>query len=259
MRIIDTHAHLYGDEFTQDIVDVVARAKEENVEKILLPNINASTVDDMMDLCHRWHGFFYPMIGLHPTDVDAEYESVLDRMETLLNKENTFVAIGEVGLDYYWDATYYKEQQTAFKRQIDWAIRYDLPLMIHSRSAQKELMQVMMPYKDKGLSGVFHSFGGTKDDAAELLEFPNFMLGINGVVTFKKSTLPEVLKEVPLERIVLETDAPYLTPTPYRGKRNESAYLRYTIEKLAEIYGVSVEEVAEKTYQNSMKIFTRLS
>ncbi|MCD8318100.1 MAG: TatD family hydrolase, partial [Paraprevotella sp.] len=212
MKIIDTHAHLYDEAFAEDLDEVVARAQGNGLEKIFLPNIDEHTVSGMMSLCERWPGFFYPMLGLHPTEVGAGYDAVLDRMERLLTDSHPFIGIGEVGLDYYWDRTYYKEQQTAFVRQVEWAVAYGLPLMIHSRSAQKELVDLLTPYKSKGLRGVFHSFGGSWDDTVELLSFEGFMLGVNGVLTFKKSTLPEVLRQIPLERVVLETDAPYLAP-----------------------------------------------
>lgn len=255
--IIDTHAHLYGEEFQNDIEDVVGRARECGVEKIFLPNINESTVDRMCRLCNRWPGFFYPMMGLHPTDLDENYMQTLDRMEERLKGPHIYIGIGEVGLDYYWERTYYEEQKTAFVRQVEWALAYGLPLMIHSRSAQKELVELLSPYKGKGLRGVFHSFGGTADEAEELLSFDHFMLGINGVLTFKKSGLPDVLGMIPLERVVLETDSPYLTPVPYRGRRNESAYICHTLRKMAEVYGLPVETVAGQTRKNALETFTR--
>lgn len=260
VNIIDTHAHLYGEEFEEDIEAVVQRAQESGIGKIFLPNINGDTVAAMLHLCDRWPGFFFPMLGLHPTDLDENYREVLGRMETLLqvsHSHNNYIGIGEVGLDYYWDSTYYNEQQTAFDIQVGWALAYNLPLMIHSRSAHRELVDLLSPYKKKGISGVFHSFGGSADEAEELLAFDNFMLGINGVLTFKKSSLPEVLRRIPLERIVLETDSPYLTPVPYRGKRNESSYVRYTLEKIAEVYGLPVGTVAEQTTKNALKTFPR--
>lgn len=258
MRIIDTHAHLYDEAFAGDIEEVVARARENRIEKIFLPNINEETLPEMQQLCNRWPGLFYPMLGLHPTDLDARYDEVLDRMERLLEGNHPFIGIGEVGLDYYWDRTYYKEQQEAFLRQVGWSLDYDLPLMIHSRSAQQELVGLLRDYKGRGLCGVFHSFGGTWDEARKLLSFDGFMIGINGVVTFKNSGLREVLPQIPLERVVLETDAPYLTPSPHRGKRNESAYVCHTLEKVAGLYGLPVDVVAEQTRKNALKIFQRV-
>lgn len=258
MRIIDTHSHLYGEEFQDDLEDVVSRAKDAQLDKILLPNINEETIPKMLALCRTYPGFFYPMLGLHPTDLTPDYMQVLDRMESMLSLGHPFVGIGEVGLDYYWDRTYYEEQQEAFDRQIQWALTYDLPLMIHSRAAHKELLDVMEPYRGRGLTGIFHSFGGTEEEAEELLRYDGFKLGINGVLTFKKSTLPDVLKHVPLESLVLETDSPYLTPVPYRGKRNESAYIVYTLRKMAEIYHCTPDIIAEQTFKNALQVFKKV-
>ncbi len=258
MRIIDTHSHLFGEEFDNDLPDVVARAKEAGVEKIFLPNINDESIPRMLELCRDYPGFFYPMLGLHPTDLTSDYLTTLDGMERMLRSCHPFIGIGEVGLDYYWDRTLYNEQQEAFDRQINWAVKYELPLMIHSRSAHTELVNILEPYKGKKLSGVFHSFCGNAEEASQLLGFDGFMLGINGVLTFKKSTLPEALAGVPLERIVLETDSPYLAPVPFRGKRNESAYIVRTLEKLADIYRLPVETVAEQTFQNALRVFVNV-
>lgn len=255
--IIDTHAHLYGEEFGEDLPGVVDRARGCGIDKVFLPNIAEATVEPMLELCRRWPGFFYPMLGLHPTDVNEGYVQTLDRMERLLDVSHTYIGIGEVGLDYYWDRTFYTEQQDAFVRQVEWAVAGSLPLMIHARSAHRELVDLLRPYREKGISGVFHSFGGTVEEAEELLAFDRFMLGINGVLTFKKSSLPEVLRHVPLSRVVLETDSPYLAPVPFRGRRNESAYVCHTLQKLAEVYGLPAEEVAEQTRSNALKTFSR--
>ncbi len=256
MRIIDTHSHLYDEVFSGDLEDVVERARGRQVEKVFLPNTGEETVEPMLSLCARWPGFFYPMLGLHPTDVDAGYGAVLDRMERLLaDKAHPFIGIGEVGLDYYWDRTFCKEQKDALVRQVEWAVARGLPLMLHTRSAHKEMVELLSPYKNKGISGVFHSFCGTAEEAMELLSFEGFMLGINGVLTFRKSGLPETLRRVPPGRVVVETDAPYLAPVPFRGRRNESAYVFHTLEKLAEVYGMTLEEMAEKTRENALKVF----
>lgn len=256
MFFIDTHAHLYGEEFADDLDAVVVRAREAGVGKILLPNINEDSVTSMLDLCTRYPHYFYPMMGLHPEDVRDDYREVLQRMRSMLDASRTFVGVGEVGLDYYWDKTYYQEQQTAFEIQVEWAVERGLPLMIHTRSAQKELVDILKRYDSAGIRGVFHCFGGSVADAEELLQFERFALGINGLVTFKKATLPEVLRgNVPLERLVLETDAPYLAPVPCRGKRNESAYLAYTLKKIAEIYEVSEQTVALTTTETASRIF----
>lgn len=258
MGLIDTHAHLYGEEFAEDTDAVIERARQVGVDKIFLPNINAGTVEPMLRLCRRYPGYLYPMLGLHPTDLEPDYRQVLDNMERRLQDVHPYIAVGEVGLDYYWSRTYYTEQQEAFQRQVDWAVRYGLPLMIHSRSAHAELVDIMRTRcAAHGLRGVFHCFAGTPEEAEELLAFDGFMLGIGGVLTYKKSPLPETLSVVPLTRVVLETDAPYLAPVPCRGKRNESAWVRHTAEALAVIYKVTPDEVASVTSANAVRVFGR--
>lgn len=256
-KVIDTHSHLFVEDFDTDRAEVMLRAREVGITHILMPNIDVASVAPMLRVCEEYSGFCFPMIGLHPTEVDACYLDALKSLKPLLDV-HSFIAIGEVGLDLYWDKTYKKEQLSALDEQIAWALEYDLPLVIHSREAFPELYSLFSHYKDTPIRGIFHSFTGTADEAHALLEFPGFMLGINGVVTFKKSTLPEALREVPLSRIVVETDSPYLAPTPYRGKRNESAYVIRVIEKLSEIYATSMQDIAEQTYQNSLSIFKHL-
>ena len=258
-KIIDTHSHLFVEEFNEDRSEVMCRAREAGVQHILMPNIDLSTVEPMLRVCEAYPEFCYPMIGLHPTEVKANYRQDLDALrEILVSHPKTFIAIGEVGLDLYWDKTYKQEQLSVLEEQIGWALEYDLPLVIHSREAFAELYNLFSHYKDTPIRGVFHSFTGTAEEAQSLLEFPGFLLGVNGVVTFKKSTLPEALSEVPLSRLVVETDSPYLAPTPYRGKRNESAYIVRVVERLAEIYSCSPEVVAEQTFINATNLF-RLS
>lgn len=262
MKYIDTHSHIYGEEFDEDRDAVVQRAVDAGAEYILLPNIDANSVGPMLALCDDYPTLCRPMMGLHPTELppstDAEQDGpkpLLDQMEQMLST-GRFIAVGEVGVDLYWDASRREEQMKVFRRQAEWSIRFNLPLVIHSRSAHAELMEVLTPLKDQLPGGIFHCFGGTADEARELLTFPGFVLGIGGVVTFKKSTLPDVLTEcVPLDRIVLETDAPYLAPTPHRGKRNESAYIPLVIAKLAEIYDVTPEEVAATTTATAKALF----
>lgn len=258
--MIDTHSHIYGPEFAEDRDDVLKRAREEGVSKILLPNINESTISDMLSLCQANPGVCYPMMGLHPTDLEDDYLQVLERMhQLLLESGHPYIAVGEVGLDFYWDDTRRSQQLQAFELQIEWARDLGLPLMIHSRSAHKELVDIMNTHKSEGLSGVFHCFGGTVEEAEELLAFDGFVLGIGGVLTYKKSTLPEALKTVPLERIVLETDSPYLAPVPNRGKRNESSYVRFVAQKLSEIYQVPLDRLVEVTTSNAMRIFPAIN
>ena len=257
--MIDTHSHIYGPEYDEDRELVVRRAQQAGVERIFLPNINEASIAPMLSLCHSFPGYCYPMMGLHPEDVAEDYLQVLGRMEELLkDSSHPYIAIGEVGLDFYWDVSLSKQQIDAFGRQIEWAVQYNLPLMIHSRNAHAELVQTIRSYVSEGLSGVFHCFGGTLDEAQELLSFDNFVLGIGGVSTFKKSPLPQVLQSVPLQRIVLETDSPYLSPVPYRGKRNESSYVVEVMRKVAEIYNVTSEEVEKITNANVKRIFSRV-
>ena len=253
--LIDTHSHLFVEEFTEDLPQVMERARKAGVSYIFMPNIDSTTIDAMLSVCRDYPGFCYPMIGLHPTSVNESYEQELAAVHKYLSTSNEFVAIGEIGLDLYWDKTFLNEQILAFEKQIEWALEYDLPIVIHSREAFEYIYKVMEPYKKTPLTGIFHSFTGTSEEAAKLLEFEGFMLGINGVVTFKKSTLPETLTTVPLERIVLETDSPYLAPVPNRGKRNESAIVKDTFMKVAEIYQITPEHVAEVTSVNALKVF----
>ena len=259
--MIDTHSHIYEPEFAADREEVIQRAKQVGVEQILLPNINAESIGSMLSLCRLHPECCFPMIGLHPTDVEpANYKQTLSDMEKLLEEpKHPFIAIGEVGLDYYWDKSNAKEQEAAFRTQIEWAIRYSLPLSIHARSAHRQLVTALTEYRGEALSGVFHCFGGTAEEAHELLDCPDFVLGIGGVVTYKKSTLPEVLATVPLERIVLETDSPYLAPVPYRGKRNESAYIVEVLRKIASIYNVEEKQAEFITNDNAKRIFRRMN
>lgn len=254
LAFVDTHTHLYTEEFDADRELAVIRAKQAGVTRLFMPNIDDTTVDAMLSLC-RSHEGCYPMIGFHPTSVGADWKRRLESVKHWLDSLQAFYGIGEVGLDLYWDKTYRMEQMEAFEVQIGWALDRDLPLVVHCREAYPELFEVLAPYKGTGLRGIFHSFTGTEEEADRLLEHPGFMLGINGVVTFKKSTLPVALLRAPLDRIVLETDSPYLAPVPYRGKRNESAYLVSVAEKLSEIYSVPLETIARTTTENACRLF----
>ena len=253
-KLIDTHSHLFVDDFDADRPEVMLRAREAGITHILMPNIDVASVGPMLRVCGEYPGYCFPMIGLHPTEVDANYRDALAALKPLLD-EHPFIAVGEVGLDLYWDKTYKAEQLAALEEQIGWALERNLPLVIHSREAFPELYALFSHYKESPIRGVFHSFTGTADEAHALLEFPGFMLGINGVVTFKKSTLPDALSEVPLSRIVVETDSPYLAPTPYRGKRNESSYVARVVEKLSEIYALSPDAIADPAYRNACAVF----
>ena len=253
--LVDSHSHLFLEEFADDLPQVMQRAREAGVTHIFMPNIDSTTIEPLLSVCAAYKDFCYPMIGLHPTSVNGDYEKELDIVAGQLASANKYVAIGEIGLDLYWDKTFLKEQLLVFEKQIEWALEYHLPIVIHAREAFDYIYKVLQPYKETELTGIFHSFTGTSEEAAKLLDFQRFMIGINGVVTFKKSQLPEVLKEIPLSRIVLETDSPYLTPVPNRGKRNESAYVKDTLAKVAEIYRKSPETVAEATSENALKVF----
>ena len=258
MRLIDTHSHLFLEEFSEDLPQVIERARSAGVTHIFMPNIDSTTIDSMLSVCNTYNDYCFPMIGLHPTSVNADYEKELEIVARELRSFNKYIAIGEIGMDLYWDKTFLKEQQIALDKQINWALEYDLPVVIHCRDAFGYIYNVLEPYKNTSLKGVFHSFTGTDDEAARILEFSGFLIGINGVVTFKKSRLPEVLTKIPLEKIVLETDSPYLTPVPNRGKRNESAYVKDTLMKVSDIYRMSPEAVGRVTSENALKVFGML-
>lgn len=261
MQFIDTHTHIYTPEFDADREAVVARAVEAGAQRLLLPNIDAASIAPMLALCRRHPQLCAPMMGLHPTELTADPWPVLDDMERMLTAAaHPFVAVGEVGIDLYWDASRRDEQMATFRHQAAWAERYALPLMVHSRSAHRELVDVLRPQREV-LTGVFHCFGGTADEARELLAtFPGFVLGIGGVLTFRKSKLPAALREaVPLERIVVETDAPYLAPVPHRGERNEPSFLPAVVRLLAEVYERPLPEVEQVLLANTLRTFPRLA
>ena len=257
MNFIDTHTHLDGEEFREDLPEVVKRAQEAGVSKVFVPAIDLPSVKTVMEVCRQYPGYAYPMIGLHPEEVKSDWQQVLSGMKPLLDSsDGEVIAIGEVGLDYYWSREFEQEQLAAFEEQVRWSVETRLPLMIHCRKAQNEMVTLLKRYKADLPGGVFHCFTGNAREAEELLQFDRFVLGIGGVLTFKKSHLPEVLPAVvPLDRIVLETDSPYMAPVPMRGKRNESAYVKYVLEKLAESYGVAPEVIAEATNANVERVF----
>ena len=258
MIFTDTHTHLDGDEFKADLPDVIRRAKEQGVGRVFIPAIDLKSVDSVVAVCRQFSGYAYPMIGLHPEEVKADWKDQLDKIKSHFH-DAPFIAIGEVGLDFYWDRTFESQQLLAFEAQVEWAIEAQLPLMIHCRKAQNELVHILKRYEKPLVGGVFHCFTGNQKEAEQLLQFDKFALGIGGVLTFKSSHLREDLPaSVPLERIVLETDSPYMTPVPHRGERNESAFVRLVLEKLAEVYGVSADEVARVTEENVKRIFTKI-
>ena len=254
---IDTHTHLDGEEFAADRAEVMARAREAGVGKVFLPAIDIKSTEAILDVCRQYPGYAYPMVGLHPEEVRADWRDVLAQMKQYLKPENRFIAIGEVGLDYYWSREFEQEQLDAFEEQVKWSVETRLPLMIHCRKGQNEMVQLLLRYKNDLPGGVFHCFTGNEHEAEELLQFDRFVLGIGGVLTFKKSHLPEVLPAaVPLDRIVIETDSPYMAPVPMRGQRNESAYVKFVLQRLAEAYGVSDDAVAEATNAAAKRIFS---
>lgn len=253
MKLIDTHTHLYLNEFNEDIDQVIERAEREGVEKFYLPAIDSSNVNALMRLEEKFCGKCFAMIGLHPCSVNENYKVELNYVHEWMIKR-TFAAIGEIGLDFYWDTSFAAQQYDAFHQQIEWALNFNMPIVIHTRNAMKDAIQVIKGYERKGLRGIFHCFGGDMQNASEIIS-AGFYLGIGGVITYKNSGLAAVIKNIPLEYIVLETDSPYLTPVPFRGKRNESSYLKFIAQKIALIKNISVEEVASVTTANAEKIF----
>ena len=256
MKYIDTPTHIDGTEFDADRAEVISRAKAAGVTKMFVPAIDLKSVDTVLRVCRDNSGFAYPMIGLHPEEVKEDWQEQLHAMRQMLQDSHTFIAIGEVGLDYYWSREYADEQLEAFEEQVKWSIETRLPLMIHCRKAQNEMVALLRKYKDLLPGGVFHCFTGNAHEAEELMAFPRFVLGIGGVSTFKSSHLREDLPAaVPLDRIVLETDSPYMAPVPLRGQRNESAFLPHVIKTLAASYGVSENEVAQTTTRTALAVF----
>lgn len=253
MIITDSHAHLYLNAFDDDRHDVVRNAIAHNVRYMLLPNIDHDSIQPMMDLAKAFPENCFPMMGLHPTSVGKDYADQLETVKEWLKKEK-FYAIGEMGIDLYWDKTYFPEQQEAFRIQAGLALEYDLPLVIHSRNSFDEIFALLDEVYQPGLRGVFHCFTGNLEQAEHIINL-GFLLGIGGVLTYKNSGLPEVLEKISLENIILETDAPFLAPAPFRGKRNESAYTVEVAKKLAEIKGLSLEIVAETTTRNAINLF----
>lgn len=250
---IDSHCHIYSQEFHNDMDAVFTRAGQASIDKILMPAIDSETHISMMSLEQLYPEVCISMMGLHPCSVNTDFESELLQVEKhLLNRK--FIAIGETGLDFYWDLTYQKEQYIAFKKQAEWAIQYHIPLVIHSRNATDECITVVKEYVDQGLTGVFHCFGGSLEQAKKITDL-GFYLGIGGVLTFKKSGLDIVLQEIDMRHIILETDAPYLAPVPYRGKRNEPAYIPLIAQKLADVKQMSIEDIAGITTSNAQKLF----
>lgn len=250
---IDTHAHLYDEQFATDEAQMIQRALDAGVYKIYMPNCNSETIEPMMLLAKKYPQLCFPMMGLHPCYVKEDYKNELKIIENYLNKE-TFYAVGEIGLDYYWDISLKEQQIEAFKTQIDGALQYNLPIVIHSRESIQDCIDIVDKKQNGKLKGIFHCFSGSIEHAKQVVEL-GFYLSIGGVVTYKKTNLPEVIKEVGINHIVLETDAPYLAPVPYRGKRNESSYIPVIAEKVAELCNLPVDEIRSITTANAINIF----
>ncbi|MDA9124886.1 TatD family hydrolase [Flavobacteriaceae bacterium] len=253
MKIIDTHTHLYLNQFKDDIDKVIQRSIDKGINKFIFPAIDSSHFDDMHDLKNKYPGSIYLMSGLHPTDVKENYKEELEFVVNSL-KSHSYVAIGEIGIDLYWDKTYLKQQQDAFEFQIRLAIKNDLPIVIHCRDAFDEIFEILDKENCSKLRGVFHCFTGTLEQANRAIRL-GFKLGIGGVVTFKNGGIDRFLNQIDLKHIVVETDSPYLAPVPFRGKRNESSYITYVIDKLSEIYGLPIKEIASITTKNAEKVF----
>jgi TatD DNase family protein len=250
---IDSHTHLYLPAFEDDRDEAIQRALLAGVKKMMLPNIDSSTVKKMLELSAKFNGVCLPMIGLHPGSVGENYLQELQIMKEWIGRER-FYAIGEVGMDLYWDKTYKSEQEEVFSTQINWAGDTGLPLVIHSRNSFKEIFRILSMELKQGQTGVFHSFTGGEEEVGKILEF-DFYFGINGIASFKNSGLKEAIKLIPTNRILLETDSPYLAPVPKRGKRNESSFLPFVGDAVSAIYGISTEELAVLTTENAMRLF----
>lgn len=254
MELTDTHSHLYEDEFSEDREEAIARLKEKQVKNVYLPNIDSGSLEKMLRLYNTDKTLFHIMMGLHPTSVNKNFK---EEISDIWNRtpQDEICGIGEIGIDLYWDKTFVEEQTEAFEIQVDWAVRKGLPIVIHTRKAFEETFKSLKKFEKDKLRGIFHCYSGSKELAEEIFKLGDFSLGIGGVVTFKNSGLVKVVEEIPLEKLVLETDCPYLTPAPYRGQRNETSYVYYVAEKIAEIKGTSLEKIAEATTHNAKNIF----
>jgi TatD DNase family protein len=253
MQLIDTHTHLYLPEFDADRDEVIQRAVSQGICKMLMPNIDTGSVDAMLSVEQRYPEICFSMIGLHPTSVKADFLTELDSLEKIFDKHR-FIAIGEIGIDLYWDKTFIEQQLNAFRRQINFALERKLPVVIHSRESFREVFSVLDEFRGRTLNGVLHAFTGGIPEAEKAVSL-GFKIGIGGIITFKNSSLSEVVKSVGVENIVLETDSPYLAPSPHRGKRNESSYICLINKKISEVTGLQEERVAEITFYNSGELF----
>jgi len=256
MYLIDSHSHIYQKEFDNDRDNVIFRARQCGINKILLPNVDRESIPQIQSVCNQYPDYCYPMMGLHPTSVNSGYQPELEYIRKQFEDTRyRYIAVGEIGLDLYWDKTFLREQIIVFEDQLKWSIDLQLPVVIHSRDAISQVVECIQRVGANLLRGVFHSFGGNEEELHLLLPLENFMIGINGVVTFKNSTLHQHLHLAPLNRIIIETDAPYLAPVPYRGKCNEPSYIVEVAKKLAQIYQTDLEEIAGQTTRNAETLF----
>jgi TatD DNase family protein len=253
MNFIDTHAHIYLPEFSGDLEQTAQRARDQGISKIILPNIDSFTIEPLQEVCNRYKNYCYPLMGLHPTHVKDNFSGELNIIFKEL-KSDEYIGVGEIGIDLYWDKTYLEQQKIAFKMQVVYALENNLPVVIHARESFQQIIEVLQEINSPIFKGIFHAFPGNSVQAAQVIEM-GFFIGVGGVVTYKNSHLPEVLRHIDLNHIVLETDSPYLSPVPYRGKRNESSYIPVIAEKTGQLMGKSVDEVAEKTTYNARHLF----
>jgi TatD DNase family protein len=253
MILVDTHTHLYAEEFDTDSNEMIARAINSGVKKMFLPNIDSTSIAPMLSLCEKFKDNCFPMMGLHPCSVKENYKEELAIVEKELENKK-YIGVGETGIDLYWDKTFLAEQEDSFRTQIGWAVAKNLPVIIHTRNSFENAFAIVNEFKGKA-KGIFHCFSGTTEDADKIISLGSFKMGIGGVLTYKNSTLPEVIQKIDIRHLVLETDSPYLPPVPHRGKRNESAFIPLIAQKLAEVKNISLEEVAESTTRNSKEVF----
>lgn len=255
---IDTHTHLFSQKFEEDREEAVKRAIAAGVNKMFLPNIDAASVSSVFELSEKFPENCFPMLGLHPCSVKENYEEELAQIKESLFARPETMAVGETGLDYYWDTTFKKEQQTALRMQIEWAKELEIPIVLHTRNSFDDSWGIIKEMNDERLRGVFHCFSGTVEEAEKVMELGGFFMGIGGVLTFKKSGLAATVAQIPLEYLVLETDSPYLAPTPHRGKRNESGYIPYIAQKMAEAKEMTLEDLAAATTENAERLFAKM-
>lgn len=251
--LVDTHSHIYSEDYSEDLDQVIERAFQCNVRKIVLPNIDSSSLKSMLDLSTAYPQICFPLIGLHPTSVNEDFQDELQLVDFWLTKRK-FYGIGEIGIDLYWDKTFLNEQIIVFRHQLQLAKKHDLPVVIHVRDSFEQVFDTLLPELDGKLTGVFHSFSGTTGQAKKVIDI-GFKIGVNGIITFKNSGLDAIIREISAEHLLIETDSPYLTPAPFRGKRNESSYLIYVARKIAELHNTTVDEIARITTENAEKLF----